>query len=237
MNLETLARLHFVFQTALQSSKYIYIGEDADQNQCKQTTNKEIRLHTVFERARDQIAIANKDFSSQKVSMLKARVAILVLLQEDGQSYYKRYEAATSTFSRKLFKELARLTPNFLKSYLPACFSNQMEDAEWRTKHKYETYISFIQASIKDLTHEIEKKEEAEKQPSNQETLQSKPDSSAVDVEAELDDDQFEVLDLSEEFDISEVFDISDPLEPTDPSIIEDDDSDEEHLEAAIVGK
>lgn len=74
-----------------------------------------------------------------------------MLLDSDAQMIFLRYETHTNTWTRWLFKCLSKYTPGVLKSILPKCFSNKMEQAEKETKKEYEDYCQFLRSKIKSL--------------------------------------------------------------------------------------
>lgn len=147
MNKTSLDHLHSEFCQALSSgNSKKYLGSSTlPPNKLEHTSNKTIRLAEVFNKAINEI-------EDSLTGMTNRQPAIVVLksLEKDGELIFQRYNESTKTWSRWFLKCLARYTPQLLKRYLPACFSNQMEKAENDTFAAYSNYRDTLQKIVKE---------------------------------------------------------------------------------------
>lgn len=153
MNSSPLEIMHDRFATALQSHQYI--GSEA--NQLKITKTKTIRLYQVFQLAQEQINLVIKE--TNPLEMTK-HIISLNKLDKDGKAYYDKYKAISNRWDRLFLKTLALYTPAFLKRYLPACFSNQIKEAENETEKQYKNYQSCLLKHIETITNQNVKDDE-----------------------------------------------------------------------------
>lgn len=149
MNPSPLETLHQQFDKALKNHAYIGVSNTGA---LEKTDTKPIRLHEVFQHARQQI---ENDLQAAQPLNSANELSHLKLLKEDGKEFYARYQTATNTWTRTLLKGLAHYTPAFLKTYLPACFSNGMADAEKQTKDEYEEYKKLVNKHIQSLSRKV----------------------------------------------------------------------------------
>jgi hypothetical protein len=143
MNNFPLNSLHEQFTQAFTSHTYLAPNQNNNLITLISTSTKIIRLAAVFKLATQQI-----EENLQQKNLTDNEIQQLSLLLEDGQAMYARYTKATNSWSRWFLKGLARLTPELLKSFLPACFSNGMEKAEKETEAEYEKYQALIRAKM-----------------------------------------------------------------------------------------
>jgi hypothetical protein len=150
MNSSPLENLHCQFDRALKHQAYLGLSSDTSQ-MLQETKTKQIRLSQVFEIARQQIEKFLRNNSLDQKD-LNAHIDHLRLLQDQGKLYYERYVKATKSWTRVFLKGLARYTPAYLKRFLPKCFSNQMTEAEEKTRQQYDEYCSSLKEFIAQLT-------------------------------------------------------------------------------------
>lgn len=120
-----------------------YINKKKDEANLINTDVKIHRLSEIFTFVQTQIS-SQSDLSRKDVSELRA-------LQESGRLLYERYESSTKSWKRIILKGLAKYTPEFLKQYLPSCFSNKIEEAEKETQKAYNKFKDLIENTITTL--------------------------------------------------------------------------------------
>lgn len=138
----TLAGLHEVLNTAYENGKYISYDKNAEKLYVSQ--EKEINLQQVFQFAQQEVA---KALTAQNGETLKDRAKFLILLRRDANSYEFKYRGKISTLSRIWLRNLIYFTPNFLKIYLPSCFSN-LCDTEKANIEEFENFRKFVDKEL-----------------------------------------------------------------------------------------
>lgn len=148
MNPSSLANLHQKFDQAFKNNYYLI--EDKKTQAISTSTKKSIRLQEIFKIAAQQIQNEVAKISNPKE--IVHEFGLLLAIEKDGELHYQRYCNATNTWKRSFLKALTHYTPDFLKRFLPRCFSNQMENAEKQTLAEYEEFKKTIISGKKTLT-------------------------------------------------------------------------------------
>lgn len=140
----SIDQINHTFRNSL--DKKNYIDKKKDDVNLINTDVKIHRLSEIFTIVQTQIS-SQSDLSVRDVSELRA-------LQESGRLLYERYESSNKSWKRIILKGLAKYTPEFLKHYLPSCFSNKIEKAEQETQKAYNQLKDLIEKKITILTAE-----------------------------------------------------------------------------------
>ncbi len=151
MNPSPLERLHNQFAEAHRSHTYMNLSA-ADPSKLEASNQKIIRLQQVYKLAKQEVENA-LNHMPQELQDINHQIDQLDLLESDGELYFQRYQTETNTWTRWIFKGLARVTPERIKSwfFIPRCFSNKMEKAEVDTKQEYENYKTFLRLRNRQL--------------------------------------------------------------------------------------
>ncbi len=146
MNSSPLQALHQQFSAALQEKGAYIATHPTETGRLVKTKQKNIRLQEVFRMAQAQVrTILNKATNEAKMK----EIVYMRALQKDGTTFYERYEKSTMSWKRSFFKGLAHFTPEFLKRFLPRCFSNGMAAAEKATQQNHQEFQALLNQEIK----------------------------------------------------------------------------------------